>query len=243
MDRPCGSGRAERWIAVDADGGWAACWRSLSPRERLLPSPSTPVPRFPPAKISSPVMRPATGTSRKTSQKAASTPTTPRRGASCACRASQRFSRRLFVTFGKNPLAARLLLSTIAVIGCWLVFELGRRLFDDRVAFVAAAITAVLPTFVAFSPLLLSETAFAVTLVASLIPAASLLQGLADPKTPSSRLLCHAGVCGDTDQPGLLHASQLVVVGATSSRFAESSSVALGRSPGWSHWCSEPRRS
>jgi hypothetical protein len=35
-----------------------------------------------------------------------------------------------------------------------------------------------------------------VTLVASLIPAASLLKSLADPKAPTSDLLCHAGTCG-----------------------------------------------
>ncbi|QDT52170.1 hypothetical protein Pan44_01790 [Caulifigura coniformis] len=101
-----------------------------------------------------------------------------------------------FVTFGKSPLAARLLLSAVAALGCWLVYLLGRRLFDVRTALLAAAITAVLPTFVAFSPLFLSETVFAVTLVASLIPAASLLKGLGDQKASSGKLLCQAGICG-----------------------------------------------
>ncbi|OAI51625.1 hypothetical protein AYO47_01445 [Planctomyces sp. SCGC AG-212-M04] len=101
-----------------------------------------------------------------------------------------------FLAFGNSHVAARLLLSVVATLGCYLVFVLGRRLFDDRTAFIAATITAVLPTFVAFSPLFLSETAFAVTLVASLIPAASLLKGLGDPKTSTSELLCNAGTCG-----------------------------------------------
>ena len=101
-----------------------------------------------------------------------------------------------FLAFGKSPIAARLLLAVIGALGCYLVFVLGRRLFDDRTALIGAAITAVTPTFVAFSPLFLSETVFAVTLVASLIPAASLLKGFADPKTPSSDLICHATTCG-----------------------------------------------
>jgi len=101
-----------------------------------------------------------------------------------------------FVTFGKSPLAARFVLAAIAVFGCWLVYVLGRRLFDERTALIGAAITAVLPTFVAFSPLFLSETVFAVTLVASLIPAASLLKGLTDSKSSSASLLCHACLCG-----------------------------------------------
>jgi 4-amino-4-deoxy-L-arabinose transferase-like glycosyltransferase len=101
-----------------------------------------------------------------------------------------------FLTLGKSHIAARLLLSVVSTLGCLLVFMLGRRLFDDRTAFIAAAITAVLPTFVAFSSLFLSESAFAVTLVASLIPAASLLKGLSEPKTPNSDLLCHAATCG-----------------------------------------------
>jgi 4-amino-4-deoxy-L-arabinose transferase-like glycosyltransferase len=101
-----------------------------------------------------------------------------------------------FLTFGESPIAARLLLAVIGTLGCCLVFALGRRLFDERTALIGAAITAVTPTFVGFSTLFLSETVFAVTLVASLIPAASLLKGLADAKTPSSDLLCHAGTCG-----------------------------------------------
>jgi 4-amino-4-deoxy-L-arabinose transferase-like glycosyltransferase len=101
-----------------------------------------------------------------------------------------------FLAFGKSSIAARLLLAIIGTLGCYFVFLLGRRLFDDRTALFGAAFTAIVPTFVIFSPLFLSETAFGVTLVASLIPAASLLKGLSDPKTPTSDLLCHAGTCG-----------------------------------------------
>lgn len=100
------------------------------------------------------------------------------------------------LVFGPSPMAARLLLAVIGTFGCALVYVLGRRLFDERVGLIGAAITAVLPTFVGFSPLFLSETAFAVTLVASLIPAAALLQGLSHPETSISKSLYRAASCG-----------------------------------------------
>ncbi|HVJ67512.1 MAG TPA: glycosyltransferase family 39 protein [Caulifigura sp.] len=98
--------------------------------------------------------------------------------------------------FGPSPIAARLVLAAIGTLGCYLVFVLGRRLFDERLALIGAAITAVLPTFVGFTPLFLSETVFGVTLVASLIPAATLLMGLTKPETTNSTTLCRAGSCG-----------------------------------------------
>jgi len=101
-----------------------------------------------------------------------------------------------FLAFGKSAIAARIVLAAVGTLGCYLVFVLGRRLFNERAALLGAALTAVTPTFIGFTPLFLSETAFAVTLVASLIPAVSLLKGLADPQMPSSALLCPAVSCG-----------------------------------------------
>ncbi len=101
-----------------------------------------------------------------------------------------------FKLFGPSPMPARILLAAIGTLGCALVFVLGRRLFDERIGLIGAAMTAVLPTFVGFSPLFLSETAFAATLVASLIPAAALLQGLATESTPASTTSCRAASCG-----------------------------------------------
>src|SRR5690349_15698670 len=43
-----------------------------------------------------------------------------------------------FLAFGKSPIAARLLLAVIGALGCYLVFVLGRRLFDDRTALIGA---------------------------------------------------------------------------------------------------------
>jgi 4-amino-4-deoxy-L-arabinose transferase-like glycosyltransferase len=101
-----------------------------------------------------------------------------------------------FLAFGDSRIADRLVLAVIGTLGCALVFELGRRFFDERTALVGAGITAVTPTFVGFTPLFLSETAFAVTLVASLIPAASLLQGLASRTASGAQTLRRAGSCG-----------------------------------------------
>jgi hypothetical protein len=59
----------------------------------------------------------------------------------------------------------------------------------------AALIAAVVPMFVAFSPLILSETAFAAALAGSLAPAATVLQRLrADGSTRS--IVCPALLCG-----------------------------------------------
>src|SRR5690606_1909088 len=70
----------------------------------------------------------------------------------------------------ENPLLpARLLLACVGTLGCGLVYVLGRLLFDGPVGTTAAALTAIAPVMVGFSPVILSETSFAVALVASLV--------------------------------------------------------------------------
>jgi hypothetical protein len=70
----------------------------------------------------------------------------------------------------ENPLLpARLLLAGVGTLGCGLVYVLGRILFDGPIGTIAAALTAVAPVMVGFSPVILSETSFAVALVGSLI--------------------------------------------------------------------------
>ena len=78
--------------------------------------------------------------------------------------------------FGKDVLAARILLAIVGTFACWLVYRLARVLFDERAGLIAAALVAVCPTMVLFSVLILSETLFAVGLVGSLIPMALLLR-------------------------------------------------------------------
>ncbi|MFN0051143.1 MAG: ArnT family glycosyltransferase [Planctomycetales bacterium] len=79
--------------------------------------------------------------------------------------------------FGEQTLWIRLILAGVGTAGCALVYLLARTLFDEGTALRACALAAVFPTFVGFSPLLLSETLFATLLVASLIPLARLFRG------------------------------------------------------------------
>src|SRR5262245_12192056 len=72
--------------------------------------------------------------------------------------------------FGATQLPVRLTLAAVGALACAAVFWLGRVLYSDAVGLTGALITAVIPTFVGFSPLILSETAFAAALVASLAP-------------------------------------------------------------------------
>ena len=76
------------------------------------------------------------------------------------------FSQRLF---GESTLAARLLLACVGTTVCGLTYWLGRELCDPVTGLLAAIYTALSPTMALFSVLLLSETAFAATLLASLI--------------------------------------------------------------------------
>lgn len=70
---------------------------------------------------------------------------------------------------GESRLATRLLLALVGTLACGLVYLLGARLFSTRVGLLAAACSAVSPTLVGFSVLLLSETLFAVMLLLCLL--------------------------------------------------------------------------
>lgn len=75
---------------------------------------------------------------------------------------------------GKQLLPVRLLQACVGTAACWLVYVLGATLIDERAGLLAAFLAAVSPTFVGFSPLVLSETLFATTLLISLILMAKL---------------------------------------------------------------------
>lgn len=77
---------------------------------------------------------------------------------------------------GGSPLVARLLLAVVGTAACGLVYVLGRSLFDKRVGLVAAGLAAVSPVMIGFSVVILSETLFALTLLASLIAMARVAQ-------------------------------------------------------------------
>lgn len=73
------------------------------------------------------------------------------------------------VVFGDSTLAARILLVLVSTAACGLTYWLGRELTDVTTSLWAAWYTAISPTMVLFGVLILSETAFATTLLASLI--------------------------------------------------------------------------
>jgi 4-amino-4-deoxy-L-arabinose transferase-like glycosyltransferase len=64
--------------------------------------------------------------------------------------------------------AARLAQVALSALCTWLVYRLGRELFDARAGLAAAAIFAFEPTFVAYTQLLWSETLLAVPMAAAL---------------------------------------------------------------------------
>ncbi|MCH7689141.1 MAG: glycosyltransferase family 39 protein [Planctomycetes bacterium] len=70
---------------------------------------------------------------------------------------------------GESFLFARILLAAVGTLACGLVYCLGKELFDKKIGLLAAGIAAILPTFVGFSVVILSETLFAATLLAGLV--------------------------------------------------------------------------
>ena len=85
---------------------------------------------------------------------------------------------------GASTFAARLVLAVVGTVACWLVYLLATQLFDENVGLVAAVLTGFSPTMVGFSVLLLSETLFAATLVASLVVMALLTKRNANHAPP-----------------------------------------------------------
>jgi 4-amino-4-deoxy-L-arabinose transferase-like glycosyltransferase len=75
----------------------------------------------------------------------------------------------LLALSGGSLLAARLMLAVIGTAACWLVYRLGREWIDETTGLVAAGITAVSPTLVGFSVLILTETTFAAAMTLSLL--------------------------------------------------------------------------
>jgi hypothetical protein len=78
---------------------------------------------------------------------------------------------------GEQLLPVRLFQACVGTAACWFVHLLGTTLVDERTGLFAAFLAAVSPTFVGFSPLILSETLFAATLLVSLILMAKLAGG------------------------------------------------------------------
>lgn len=73
-----------------------------------------------------------------------------------------------FSVFGESPLAARLMQAVCGALACGCVYALGRTLADGSLGFTAGLFAALSPALAGGSVLLLSETPFALALLASL---------------------------------------------------------------------------
>jgi 4-amino-4-deoxy-L-arabinose transferase-like glycosyltransferase len=78
--------------------------------------------------------------------------------------------------FSGSPLGTRVSLCLVGTVACGLVYCLGRELADARTGLIASALAAVSPAMIAFTPLILSETLFAVCLLLSLLAMARLVR-------------------------------------------------------------------
>lgn len=79
--------------------------------------------------------------------------------------------------FGENLFAARCLLAIVGAAACGLTYSLGRLLFDEQVAFAAGLLAAFSPALIGFSVEVLSEMAFGLALLGSLLLFARLMRG------------------------------------------------------------------
>lgn len=75
---------------------------------------------------------------------------------------------------GDSLLAVRVWLALLGAVACWCVWRLGADLCGDAIGRWAALLAALSPVLVGFTPLLLSETTFALTMLLSLIAAGRL---------------------------------------------------------------------
>lgn len=80
----------------------------------------------------------------------------------------------VYALFGHHPLAARLLQALISGLGCWLIYRLGRQLFDERTGLVAAALMALYAYFVFFAAALMTQTFYILALLTALTIAVDL---------------------------------------------------------------------
>lgn len=77
---------------------------------------------------------------------------------------------------GGSRFGVRCWLALIGAVACGLVYLLGTELRDEATGLVAAGVTAISPTLVGFSVLVLSETTFALAMLASLLAFAVMLR-------------------------------------------------------------------
>jgi len=98
-------------------------------------------------------------------------------------------------TWSRDLLQLRLALCVVGTGACGLVYWLGRDVVGPEAGLTAAALGAVSPVMIGFTPLILSETMFAATLVASLIPLAKLFQRHLAPRSEAGDAALRDGTC------------------------------------------------
>jgi 4-amino-4-deoxy-L-arabinose transferase-like glycosyltransferase len=99
--------------------------------------------------------------------------------------------------FGEQGFWIRFLLAGVGTGACGLVYWLARELVDHETGLLASFLAAVSPMFVAFSVLFLSETLFALALLASLIALAKLVPAKSECVRTHSTIALAAGLlCG-----------------------------------------------
>ncbi|MFN0195505.1 MAG: ArnT family glycosyltransferase [Planctomycetaceae bacterium] len=70
--------------------------------------------------------------------------------------------------FGESLFAARLVLAFVGTLACGAVYLLGKELFHESAGLFGAVLAAVMPTFVLFSVIVLSETTFTICMILNL---------------------------------------------------------------------------
>ena len=83
----------------------------------------------------------------------------------------------VYALAGHHPLVARLVQAIASGLTCWLLFRLGRRLFDDRVGVAAAALSVPYAYFVFFNAALMTQTFYTVALLVALERAVAIAAG------------------------------------------------------------------
>lgn len=83
----------------------------------------------------------------------------------------------IYTVFGYHPLAARLIMAIMSTLIVWLVYLLGRRLFNEKVALIAAATAALYAYLIFYGVTLVTETPFTLTLLTALYVAVRMRTG------------------------------------------------------------------
>ncbi|WP_437186949.1 ArnT family glycosyltransferase [Planctomicrobium sp. SH668] len=106
--------------------------------------------------------------------------------------------------FGPKLFAARLFLAVVGTFACWQVYRLGRNLFNERVGLIAALLASISPVLIVFTETILSETAFGVTLLWSLLAGHKLFQLLNAKSVQLPLVLIQSAITGIAIAAGVM---------------------------------------